>query len=341
MITNPPQQRDVPRHRYRRPTPRLAATAEHHAHLAGRLTPRDRWLARMLYEHRVFTSHQLVELAFPAPRSANLRLLKLYQWRVLDRFQPFIPVGAAPMHYVLDVAGATMLAHEDGLDPKDIGYRHATAIGIAHSLTLAHTTGTNGFFTRLIALTRDTTNPGRLDAWWPESRCARHIGDIVRPDAYGAWTEHGHLRFYLEYDCGTEPLRRLAAKLHAYHQLRLTTVITTPVLFWFPTQRRETTARSALAATLAELDRPDLVPVATTSATHPLPEHDNTPAAARWLPLGHQPHVQHERLRLASLGQAWPNLDTGTPPSSGATTTARLTPPPPQPPDLPLYRIRR
>jgi hypothetical protein len=45
------------------------------------------------------------------------------------------------MHYVLAPAGAAVLAAEDGLDVKEFGYRHNRVFGIAHSLRLAHTSG--------------------------------------------------------------------------------------------------------------------------------------------------------------------------------------------------------
>ena len=104
----------------KRPTPRAAATSEHHAHLAGRLTLRDRWLAQMLYEHKVLTTQQIVKLCYPT----NHRMLDLFKWCVVDSFQPFVSSGTAPMHYVLDIAGAVALAYEDGLDLKQLGYRH-------------------------------------------------------------------------------------------------------------------------------------------------------------------------------------------------------------------------
>ncbi len=72
----------------------------------------------MLYEHKVLTTQQIVELCYPSMRAANHRLLDLFMWRVVDRFQPFVTTGTAPMHYVLDIAGAVALAYEDGLDPK-------------------------------------------------------------------------------------------------------------------------------------------------------------------------------------------------------------------------------
>lgn len=105
-----------------------------------------------------------------------MRLRELFQWGVIDRFQPFVAVGTAPMHYVLAPAGAAVLAAEDGRDVKELGYRHDRAFGIAHSLRLAHTVGVNGWFTALV--------------------------------------DHGHtVEFFLEYDFGTEVLGKLNGKL--------------------------------------------------------------------------------------------------------------------------------
>ncbi|WP_238783036.1 replication-relaxation family protein [Streptomyces monomycini] len=330
MPTAPLPQRALRGHRPPRPTPRAATSPAHLAHLAARLTPRDRWLARMLHEHRVLTTHQVAQLAWPSERAANLRLLRLYTWRVLDRFQPFTPVGTAPLHYVLDTAGALVLAREDGLDPAQLGYRHTRAIGIAHSLRLAHTLGVNTFFTTLIAHARRTEDDGRLTAWWPETRCARHFGDLVRPDAYGRWTRtgrHSDLEWFLEYDTGTEPLPRLTAKLSDYQHLAQATGIRTPTLFVFPTLRREQAARHALAPALSTAPTP--LPVATTAHDIPLSDDATDPVAARWLPVA--PDHAEQRLPLAGLPTAWPDLPPPGPTGSGALP-GTLQPPAPAPP---------
>lgn len=344
MITNPTPQRTLRGHLPQRPTPRTATTGQHHAQLAGRLTPRDRWLVRMLHEHHVLTTHQITELAFPSIRAANHRLLDLFKWRVVDRFQPFVTTGTAPMHYVLDIAGAVALAYEDGLDPKQIGYRHADAIGIAHSLQLAHTVGINGFFSSLVASSRRPGARDRLTAWWPERRCGRLFGDIVRPDAYGRWREDGHqIEFFLEFDFGTENLTRLADKLTRYGKLATTTGITTPVLLWLPTSRREITARRALAAALSELDPITSVPVATSSADLTVTTSANNPAAPRWLPLPNSSHYYPTgRLRLVELAHLWPYADTPTAtPSTTRPTPAELAPPTPLPPAQTTSQFRR
>ena len=39
--------------------------------------------------------------------------------------------------------------------------------------------------------------------------CSRHVGNPVKPDAYGRWSAHGQqIEFFLEYDFGTESARQ-------------------------------------------------------------------------------------------------------------------------------------
>ena len=343
-ITNTTPQRKLRGHMPQRPTTKTATSPAHHAELAARLTARDRWLARMLYAHKVLTTQQIVELCYPSTRAANHRLLELYKWRVVDRFQPFRSSGTAPMHYVLDSAGAAALAYEDGIDPRHITYRHEDAIGIAHSLRLAHTVGCNGFFTSLVAASRKVGGQGRLTAWWSESRCMKLFGDIVRPDAYARWREGSHeIEFFLEFDFGTEVLARLGHKLRDYEKLARATDIATPVLVWLPTSRREASARRALAEAASQLDHPGLVPVATSCPELAFVAGDTRPAPAGWLPLATQPHLPTSRARLGGLAQLWPQLDTRpngmpgqivsvAPGAVAAPAPAELAPPAPLPP---------
>ena len=130
---------------------RLARSPGLLAALAARLTTRDRWLLRMLHEHRVLTTTQITQLAFGTTRAATARLLTLYQLRAVDRFRPLAATGSAPLHFVLDEAGACLLAAEDGITPAQLGYRRDRALAIALSAQLAHTTGTNSVFCALAA----------------------------------------------------------------------------------------------------------------------------------------------------------------------------------------------
>jgi hypothetical protein len=333
VITNPPQQTYLGRRTYNRPAARVVSSGEHQLWLARHLSPRDRWITRLIHEHRVLTTHQIVELGWVTRRSANIRLLELYRWRVLDRFQPLAVSGLSPMHYVLDVAGAAVLAHEDGLDPKKIGYQHDRAMGIAHSLHLAHRVAVNGMFTRLVHHARQPEATGRLTAWWSEERCARLLGDSVHPDAYGRWAQRGaQVEWFLELDFGTEPLRRLTLKIDAYRRLAQETQIMTPVLIWTTTARREARIREVLAEAFRTFD-PGWVPVATTAADLAEPDQHLDATLHRWLPMN---RATPGRITLGQLTALWPYQGGAT---VGHKNTAdlsekpnRLHPPQPMPP---------
>src|SRR5829696_5803066 len=111
-----------------RPRARSALSGDHQVRLARRLTPRDRWLIRMLHEHRVLTTRQITVMAYPSVQAARHRLLKLHEWGVVDRFAPFVGVGPAPRHYVLGAAGAAVLAAEEGITAAALGYRRDDAL---------------------------------------------------------------------------------------------------------------------------------------------------------------------------------------------------------------------
>jgi protein involved in plasmid replication-relaxation len=298
----------------------------------------------MLFEHKVFTTHQIVDLAFPTRRAANLRLLNLHKWGVLHRFQPHRDHGSHPMHYVLDTAGATLLAHEHGLDLHQLGYKREREIGRAYSLQLAHTTGTNSLFTTLIHHARQPGSTGQLTAWWSAARCGRLWGDIITPDAYGRWHQTGHeTEWFLEFDFGTEQLSRLTNKITRYEQLATTTGITTPILVWLPTPQRETTARHAFANALHSLDHPHRVPVATTNPAAGTDPLDMT--QPRWLRVNDTESAG--RTRLADLPNLWPDLATPLPATPGTNRTPQpadqrptLPSPHPMPPPDALDRRR-
>jgi hypothetical protein len=77
------------------------SAAQRLAALAGRLTDRDRTLCRLLHQHRVLTTPQLIDLAFPSRNAAEHRLAILHQLGVLDRFRPHhTPAGPLwlPLH---------------------------------------------------------------------------------------------------------------------------------------------------------------------------------------------------------------------------------------------------
>ncbi|MFE9246434.1 replication-relaxation family protein [Nocardiopsis sp. NPDC006938] len=224
--------------------------------LARRLTDRDRRLMRLIWRHRVFTTDQLAALGWNSYNTAKQRLALLYQLRALDRLRPWQPRGGSPWHYVLDQPGAEILAAEQGQSLREFGYRRERALANVTNTRLTHTIGINQVFTDLYAHAREESHDAHL-RWWTEEECADLWGDIVRPDGAGTWTVgDASVPFFLEYDNGTERLRRLSAKLDAYHELATSADVRGIVLFVLPTRRREAHVRRALGASTP-------VPVAT------------------------------------------------------------------------------
>jgi len=345
---------------------RPAVSADLLAMLAGRLTGRDRWTFGMLVEHRVLTTTQLTALAFTGRREAERRLAALWAWRCIDRFRPHTALGggSAPFHWVLDDAGAAVLAAGHGLSDAEFGYRRATALAIAHSQRLTHTVGANSFLTALAtahpitSAGADSTGTGtrvegRLVDWWGERRCAAAWGDLVRPDAAAAWqtpNPAGHgatagraaagsaaiggaaagglLGFAVEYDTGAETLARVAAKLGDYADLAAAAGQILPVLFWLPSVARE-------SALHRHLDPTGLL-VATAAADHAATA--GGPTGGVWRPAAPPERgrvLRRQRLTLDQLTAAWASTDTLTVGSvdAGLGWPAPNPTPPRRPPD--------
>ncbi|NRQ33961.1 replication-relaxation family protein [Nonomuraea sp. NN258] len=262
--------------------------------LAARLTPRDYDILNHLHQHRVLTTHQIQRLFFTLPQPTRRRLGILHRFHVVTRYRPWTPYGgSAPHHWILGRNGAELLALRDGITVKELGYHPDLAMAVSVSPKANHQIGVNDFFVHLHHLARRPLTTAKVKEWWSERRCAKLWGDLARPDAYGHWIENGRgIDFFLEHDTGSEPLSRVTAKLHGYANLAEATSITTPVLFWLPSQAREANLRKLLAA--AE------VPVATAVRTC----LDDGPAGPVWLPAD----TDGPRLRLAELAHAWPHL---------------------------------
>jgi hypothetical protein len=321
---------------------RRAVSRDLLAALAGRLTSRDRWLLAMLAEHRVLTTAHLTALGFAGRRQAERRLAQLWSWRCLDRFRPFTPLGggSAPYHWVLDDAGAAVLAATHGIEVRELGYSRGTALAVAHSEHLAHTLGTNTLLTALAtsnSVDSAGAAAGRLVGWWGERRCAATWGDLARPDAAATWTTptqavaagatwgaaaEVRMGFAVEYDTGSEPLPRVAAKLADYADLAAAGGAVLPVLFWLPSLARET-------ALHRHLDTTGLL-VATAAADHAA--HAGGAAGPVWRPADSGPGAQARRARVSldqltadwatagtlpvaavDLGLAWPAPDPHPP----------------------------
>ncbi|CAM4528714.1 replication-relaxation family protein [Nocardia ninae] len=287
----------------------------------------------MVYEHRVPTTDQLAELAFPTAKIARRRLAILHDYRLLDRFRPLRIRGSAPHHWTLAPAGATVLAAEAGTSVRELGYNHQQNLAVAYSLHLSHTLGVNEWFTTLATSGRAD---GQVAQWWSQTRCQRLWGDLARPDAFGRYDHCGvTLDFFLEYDLATTALTRVAAKLHGFAELARTTGVVNPVLLWVPTTQREANARTALRRSWERLPDPDAVPVATAAAELLTSGPGASPADQVWLPLD---PVSAARVSLGDLAAVWPRRTT--PPADTEHSWGplggqlSLAPPPPRPPSV-------
>jgi hypothetical protein len=299
--------------------------------LAARLTVRDQWLIAMVDEHRVLTSTQILALAFGARSTANRRLFQLTEsLRVLDRFRPRTPLGSAPEHYVLGPSGALWLAAGQDVTLKQFGYHRHRVHQIAVSTHLRHAVGANSFFTALAAAGRHYPGRGQLSAWWSERRCLRWWKDLVRPDGYGRWSLPGptgrSVEFFVEYDTGTESLPVVARKLPGYAKLAAETRISTPVLFYLPSAKREAEFHRRLAAD------PVKVPVATTSPDALRAAGIGHPGGTVWKPAGVRGPDRVALIDLDALTTRRPR-PRSDPDAAPALIPGWNPPPPPLPPD--------
>src|SRR6266508_2753447 len=113
------------------------------------------------------------------------RLQELRELRLLASFRPaqHAGQGSAQNHWVLDEAGALVVAAELGLERTELRWRAQAALAIASSSKLAHQLAVNEFFTRLADEAKQAG--GALDRWWGERRSRDALNGIAMPDGYG------------------------------------------------------------------------------------------------------------------------------------------------------------
>jgi hypothetical protein len=228
-------------------------SAERLAELARHLTERDREIALCLYEQQLLATDQLTLLFFSSKRRAQDRLLFLYRQRVLDRFYPPARFGAGKpqAHWLLDEAGAQLVAAMLGVERKRLGWQRRD-VWASHR-QLAHRLEANRFVTDLVAATLADETVG-VTAWYGPRAAAERLEQRVRPDALLLLqTATGDaIECCLEWDRGTESGERLAEKLARYRlaerKLRYLDPEPRSVLFVVPGPGRLETLRRAAAA---------------------------------------------------------------------------------------------
>jgi hypothetical protein len=126
--------------------------------------------------------------------------------------------GTAPYHWILDEAGALIVADLLGRDRAELGWRHSVAASIATSQNLAHHIEVNEFFTRLAIEANEAG--GALSEWYGERTCHHAFSGKVVPDGWGVVTlpGRGPLHLLVELDRGTEASSRLRKKTEDYEE---------------------------------------------------------------------------------------------------------------------------
>jgi Replication-relaxation len=220
--------------------------------LASHLIERDRWIARDCFEFRVMTTSQIRRLYFTGTRTAAARLDVLYRLRVLDRFRPSLPMGqgTAPYHWILDEAGALIVADHLDIERAKLGWQHSIAASIAHSQKLPHHVEVNEFFTRLAV--EANVAGGALSEWYGERTCHHILSGSLVADGYGVLDLPGRapLHFLVELDRGTETTGRLREKAKAYASILPTSSLgkfDPFVLLLVPSAKRAASVTAALA----------------------------------------------------------------------------------------------
>jgi len=247
-----------------RPIARFPAPGQNIPYLLFRTTPRDRWLLAILAEHRLLTVAQAHALCFTGERRTAARLRQLHQLHLADRFRtnPLPGTGSSAYRYVLGPAGALLVAASHDMTPKQFGYDHAKLLRQAARADLPHTLACNSL---MIALAHAAAAAGTpLKAWWDQDSCLPLWADLIRPDAYAAFTPTtGNAMpptgFFLEYDTGSEHLPQLAAKINGYVRFADTYAASHLILIHVPDPAREL----ALHARLNQDPRTTLLPIAT------------------------------------------------------------------------------
>lgn len=293
-------------------------SAERVFELARHLTERDREIADVLFEQQVLTTEQLALLFFSSRRRAQDRLLFLYRHRVVDRFYPPAPfgLGKPQAHWLLDEAGAILVAARLGVERKKLGWQRRDDWG-SHP-QLAHRLETNRFVTDLIAATLTEATLAVID-WAGPRAAAERLEQRVRPDARLLLQTAGGaiIECLIEWDRATEPSERLAEKLHRYRiaerKLRYHHREPRSVLFVVPGEGRlETLRHLRVPGSDDSSTSPERWPIfATTVSTL----RRDGPLARIWQPInqpGEPPRTLSELPARSELRAADPRLALGS-----------------------------
>ena len=185
-------------------------------------THRDLAILQELDSHRYLDREHIQTLFFPGPRSCQYRLRRLVDVGLVNAWQVTVRPGrlCRASVYLLSRRGAAVLAEWRDADPRPFLKRAEHAM--ERHFHLVHQLEANRFFVDLAAAARELPDAG-LYNWVGEHEIAAAYAEDGEhgptPDGWGRLLADGsELLLHLEWDRGTEQLRRLQAKLLAYQR---------------------------------------------------------------------------------------------------------------------------
>jgi hypothetical protein len=296
----------------------VARSGHPDAGLWFRLLDRDRRLLALLAEHKVLTTHQIASLEFASVRRAQDRLRKLREMGMLFAFRESLYGGGTTQtRHALGYLGACLIAAQRAQTPPAPAKYALSLERLACSPMLTHRLGVNGFFCALAAHRNPTRRNDRvtpdpvqgLTQWWSERQCAEMFWtnasgeDQLHPDGYGCWERNGRVvRFFLEYDTGTESLNTVVSKIGDYQAFPTDSFGIR--LFSVHSGRRETGLRAALSRAFGSSGPSLVIATTTRDLTHP-----DGPAGSVWaLWTADKGAAATQRLRLAELPERGPRI---------------------------------
>lgn len=255
--------------------------------IASSLTPRDVQILLYLFEHKVLTTEQIFRLCFTSRSRTQDRLLKLVDLELIRRIRPRKRPGSLPFHYILDTAGAIVVAEYLGIELRELGFRSDRRLGLIDSPRLCHLRDVNTFFSVLVWACRNSDGQYHVKVWLSEEACRKRWSDHITPDGMAALEgPDGTVELLVEVDRGTENHSRLEQKIRRYRIIAGADGAPRILLFCFNSAQRETRAREALEGSRFIL------------ATTSLDRHAADPLGAVWRPLR-----ADYRVRLIDLGR--------------------------------------
>lgn len=201
--------------------------------------------------------------------------------------------------------GRRLIAAQRAVEPPRPAAYQQTLERLAAWPKLDHQLGVNDFFCRLAGDAHRSSGAAELTQWWSEARCAKFlwVNDIdkaLTPDGYGCWEEHGRVvRFFLEHDTGTEPLRQVVGKISRYSGFP--TDRFGVLLFSVHSAERERSLRAALAKGLGGYEPGFVIATGVRAGDGPA-----GPVWALWTARGGDGVTR--RLRLAELPERGPRI---------------------------------